>query len=100
MKHDYSLAHLTVLSLPPPQMIDVAARTGYRYASLRITRVTPADPLYDMGLTPSPSYPIPSAYAGTCGVVAGGGSVAGQPTTAPPSPVTNKAGQVVVSTGC
>jgi len=48
MKHDYSLAHLTVLSLPPPQMIDVAARTGYRYASLRITRVTPADPLYDL----------------------------------------------------
>src|SRR5438132_4509249 len=36
---------------------------------------SPADPLYDMGLTPSPSYPIPSAYAGTCGVVAGGGSV-------------------------
>ena len=29
-------------------MIDVAVRTGYRYASLRITRVTPADPLYDL----------------------------------------------------
>ena len=48
MKHDYSLAHLTVLSLPPPQMIEVAARTGYRYASLRITRVTPAEPYYDL----------------------------------------------------
>src|SRR5262245_23725637 len=48
MKHDYSLAHLTVLSLSPPQVVDVAARAGYRYASLRITRVTLADPLYDL----------------------------------------------------
>ncbi len=31
MKHDYSLAHLTALSLTPPQLVDVAARTGYRY---------------------------------------------------------------------
>jgi sugar phosphate isomerase/epimerase len=48
MKHDYSLAHLTVLSLPPPQVVDVAARTGYRYASIRVTRVTSAEPLYDL----------------------------------------------------
>lgn len=48
MKHDYSLAHLTVLSLTPPQVVDVAARTGYRYASLRMTRVTAAEPLYDL----------------------------------------------------
>ena len=48
MKHDYSLAHLTVLSLSPPQLVDVAARTGYRYASLRMTRVTTAEPLYDL----------------------------------------------------
>jgi sugar phosphate isomerase/epimerase len=48
MKHDYSLAHLTVLSLTPPQVVDVAARTGYRYVSLRLTRVTPAEPLYDL----------------------------------------------------
>ena len=48
MKHDYSLAHLTVLSLTPPQVIDVAAREGYRYASLRMTRVTAAEPLYDL----------------------------------------------------
>ena len=48
MKHDYSLAHLTVLSLAPPQVVDVAARAGYRYASLRMTRVTPAEPLYDL----------------------------------------------------
>jgi len=49
MKHDYSLAHLTVLSLPPPQVVEVAARAGYGYASLRVTRVTAAEPLYDLG---------------------------------------------------
>jgi sugar phosphate isomerase/epimerase len=48
MKHDYSLAHLTVLSLTPPQLVDVAARTGYRYVGLRMTRVTPDEVLYDL----------------------------------------------------
>ncbi len=48
MKHDYSLAHLTVLSLTPPQVVDVAARTGYRYVGLRMTRVTPEEVLYDL----------------------------------------------------
>lgn len=48
MKHDYSLAHLTVLSLSPPQMVEVAARTGYRYVGLRMTRVTPDEVLYDL----------------------------------------------------
>jgi sugar phosphate isomerase/epimerase len=47
--HVYSLAHLTVLSLTPPEVVDVAARTGYRYVSLRLTRVTPDEPLYDLG---------------------------------------------------
>jgi hypothetical protein len=48
MKHDYSLAHLTVLSLTPPQVVDVAARTSYNYVSLRLTRVTSQEPLYDL----------------------------------------------------
>jgi sugar phosphate isomerase/epimerase len=48
MSHDYSLAHLTVLSLAPPQVVDVAARSGYRYVGLRLTRVTPEEPLYDL----------------------------------------------------
>jgi sugar phosphate isomerase/epimerase len=48
MKHDYSLAHLTALSLTPPQLIDVAARAGYRYVGLRITRVTPNEILHDL----------------------------------------------------
>ena len=48
MKHDFSLAHLTVLSLTPPQMVDVAARCGYRYVGLRLTRVTSDEVLYDL----------------------------------------------------
>ena len=48
MRHDYSLAHLTVLSLTPPQVVEVAARAGYRYVGLRLTRVTPDEPLYDL----------------------------------------------------
>lgn len=46
--HLYSLAHLTVLQLTPPEMVDVAAKAGYRYVSLRLTRVTPDEPLYDL----------------------------------------------------
>ena len=48
MKHEYSLAHLTVLSLSPPQLVEVAARTGYEYVGVRITRVTPQEVLYDL----------------------------------------------------
>ena len=45
--------------------------------------------------SPIGPYPLPAAYAGTCGVTLGGG-----PATAPASPVTNSAGQVRVKTGC
>src|SRR4029434_436318 len=48
MKHEYSLAHCTVLSLTPPQLVQVAARTGYEYVGVRITRVTPDEVLYDL----------------------------------------------------
>lgn len=48
MKHDYSLAHLTALALSPLELIDVAARTGYRYVGLRVSRVTPEEPLYPL----------------------------------------------------
>lgn len=48
MKHDYSLAHLTVLSLTPPRVVEVAARAGYRYVGLRVTKVTPTDELVDL----------------------------------------------------
>ncbi len=48
MKHEYSLAHLTALSLTPPQLVEVAARTGYQYAGVRMTRVTPDEVLYPL----------------------------------------------------
>jgi hypothetical protein len=35
---------------------------------------SPIDPPYDAGVTPHPTlYPLPAAYAGTCGVTVGGG---------------------------
>lgn len=46
MKHLYSLAHLSAISLPPVDLIEVAARTGYEYVGLRVTRVTDTEPLY------------------------------------------------------
>jgi hypothetical protein len=60
---------------------------------------SPIDPLYEGHATPHPVlYPIPSAYVGTCGVVAGGGPVASAPAG---TPMTNSAGQVVANpTGC
>lgn len=45
--------------------------------------------------SPIGPYPLPAFYAGTCGVIAGGG-----PATMPDSPITNGAGQVVVPTQC
>jgi sugar phosphate isomerase/epimerase len=48
MIHEYSLAHLTVLTLAPPEMVDVAARVGYKYVGLRLTQVTPTSPYYPL----------------------------------------------------
>ena len=48
MKHEFSLAFLTVQSLTPSQMVDVAARVGYEYVGLRMTRVTPNEVLYPL----------------------------------------------------
>jgi sugar phosphate isomerase/epimerase len=46
MTYQFSLAHLSALSLPPPRLVEVAARAGYRYVGLRLNRVTPTEPLY------------------------------------------------------
>jgi hypothetical protein len=63
-------------------------------------QASPLDPVFEAGITPQPVlYPIPAAYAGTCGVTAGGGPVAGS-LVPPGTPGTNSAGQVSVSTGC
>jgi sugar phosphate isomerase/epimerase len=48
MKHTYSLAHLTAMALPPVELIEVAACTGYTYVGLRLSRVTPQEPLYPL----------------------------------------------------
>lgn len=43
-----SLAHLTVLDLPPPQMIRLAAKLGYDRVGLRLIRVTDSSPGYPL----------------------------------------------------
>jgi 4-hydroxyphenylpyruvate dioxygenase-like putative hemolysin/sugar phosphate isomerase/epimerase len=52
-RHDYSLAHLTALSLSPPELVDAAAATGYRYVGLRMTKVTPQEPHYPLASDPA-----------------------------------------------
>jgi sugar phosphate isomerase/epimerase len=49
MKKQFSLAYLTVLGCPPPEMIYMAARTGYDFVSLR--------PIY-MGLPGEPNFSL------------------------------------------
>jgi sugar phosphate isomerase/epimerase len=48
LAHKYSLAYLTVPGLNPPQMVDVAARTGYAYVGLRLNRTTEDEPYYPL----------------------------------------------------
>ncbi len=49
MASQYSLAHLTVLGCPPPEMTYIAARAGYDFVSLR--------PIF-MGLPGEPNYAL------------------------------------------
>lgn len=48
MARDFSLAHLTLLSCSPPEMVEIAARTGYSHVSLRPLPVSPNEPKYPM----------------------------------------------------
>lgn len=52
-RHDYSLAHLTALSLSPPELVDAAASGGYRYVGLRLTKVTMEEPHYPLTYDPA-----------------------------------------------
>jgi 4-hydroxyphenylpyruvate dioxygenase len=52
-RHDYSLAHLTALSLSPPELVDAAAAAGYRYVGLRMTKVTQEEPHYPLAYDPA-----------------------------------------------
>ena len=50
MNRPFSLAHLTMLSVPPPQLVETAARAGYQFVSLRPIPVgAPNEPLYPLG---------------------------------------------------
>ena len=51
-RYDYSLAHLTALSLSPPELVDAAAAAGYRYVGLRMTKVTAQEPNYPLSYDP------------------------------------------------
>lgn len=52
-RHDYSLAHLTALSLSPPELVDAAAASGYRYVGVRMTKVTAQEPHYPLTYDPA-----------------------------------------------
>lgn len=52
-RHEYSLAHLTALSLSPPELVDAAAEGGYRYVGLRLTKVTPQEPHHPLATDPA-----------------------------------------------
>jgi sugar phosphate isomerase/epimerase/4-hydroxyphenylpyruvate dioxygenase-like putative hemolysin len=51
--HEYSIAHLSALSLSPPELISAAADAGYDYVGLRLTRVTPDEPHYPLATDPA-----------------------------------------------
>jgi 4-hydroxyphenylpyruvate dioxygenase-like putative hemolysin/sugar phosphate isomerase/epimerase len=52
-QRDYSLAHLTALSLSPPELVDAASAAGYRYVGLRLTKVTMEEPHYPLMYDPA-----------------------------------------------
>ena len=48
MTPDFSLAHLTVINLTPPEVVSVAGRAGYRFVGLRFIGGTPETPAYPL----------------------------------------------------
>jgi sugar phosphate isomerase/epimerase len=48
MTTTFSLAHLTVLGLAPPEVVAVASRTGYQTVGLRLIQVTETTPGYPL----------------------------------------------------
>lgn len=43
MARQYSLAHLSMLSVSPPDLVDIAAGAGYDHVGLRLNRTTPEE---------------------------------------------------------
>jgi hypothetical protein len=82
-----------------PSSSDPDNMDGYRKAEKSEVDAEPGVQVYedpDPQASPLTVYPLPAGYAGTCGVILGGGAAP----AAPASPFTNSAGQVVISTGC
>jgi sugar phosphate isomerase/epimerase len=53
MAQQYSLAHLTVLGCPPPEMTYIAARAGYEFISPRLIHMgLPGEPNYELATKP------------------------------------------------
>jgi sugar phosphate isomerase/epimerase len=48
MPPQFSLAHLTVLGLSPPEMVEVAGQAGYSFVGLRLNAVTTTEPKYPL----------------------------------------------------
>ena len=48
MDYEFSLAHLTVLQCTPPEMVEIASKTGYDYVSIRMTAVTAGERTYPL----------------------------------------------------
>jgi sugar phosphate isomerase/epimerase len=65
MTISFSLAHLTVIGLSPPEVVRVAARTGYRTVGLRLIRVTETSPGYALMRDPKMMSATKSAMAET-----------------------------------
>jgi sugar phosphate isomerase/epimerase len=51
--HEYSIAHLSALSLSPPELVEAAASAGYDYVGIRLTKVTPDEPHYPVATDPA-----------------------------------------------
>lgn len=66
MAIEYSLAHLTVLGCPPPEMVYVAARAGYDYISPRLIYMgLPGEPNYALADNPEMLHQTKRALAST-----------------------------------
>lgn len=66
IRQEFSLAHLTVLGLPPPQLVYVAARAGYDYVSPRLIHLgLPGEPNHALHTQPQLLAQTKAALAST-----------------------------------
>lgn len=66
MKQEFSIAHLTVMGLPPPELVYVAARAGYDYVSPRLIYMgLPGEPNYALAEKPEMLRQTKAALAAT-----------------------------------